>query len=246
MNVYEDTAPGSRIEMSAFEKTEDVYQTLHKPPAERNAHSEHGAARGSRFKTVLVVFNTLLLIIILILVGLRTKSAAETKQNEEADEPRVAGSNEDRELWRFHDDVFYLFWEAEGNCSEAQTFCEERSSRIGSVTLENKDWILSRVKGKKLWMNTARFLTEHLNETLPQCPLREEASGSPVTAQGWVCAYGQYFFDWSDLFEHYSHDITPHETDAPEYSEYSEYSITSSAGRVLSVYVIIVSVLILL
>ena len=57
----------------------------------------------------------------------------------------VLGEDSEREeLWRLHDDVFYLFWEAEGSCSEALNFCEDRNSRIATTSswdgLFDHDW----------------------------------------------------------------------------------------------------------
>ncbi|XP_037389576.1 uncharacterized protein LOC119262274 [Pygocentrus nattereri] len=142
MNVYEDAPSGSRMEMSECVKTEDVYQTLHHPPPVKNPNPTHEPVRGCRIKTVLMVFNTLLLIVILILIGIFTanqlQSAEVNKpepQSADVKETKASGKDSEREeLWRLHDDVFYLFWEAEGNCSEALKFCKDRNSEIATTS----------------------------------------------------------------------------------------------------------------
>ncbi|KAG9281548.1 collagen alpha-1(XVII) chain-like [Astyanax mexicanus] len=157
MNVYEESVPESRVEMSLFEKTEDVYQTLHHPPVVKNLHPEPGSVMGGRFKTMQMVFNTLiiillitvLLITVLILIGLRTKSGTDIYIYKytlcflliyKAHYPPF--SDEDRELWRLHEGDYYLFWEAEGTCTEALNFCKERDCIIGYVTTENQVYLL--------------------------------------------------------------------------------------------------------
>ncbi|KAI4901358.1 hypothetical protein NFI96_032158 [Prochilodus magdalenae] len=70
MNVYEDTVVRSRMEMSECSKTEDVYQTLHRPPAVSIPNSTHEPVRPRRLKTMLPIFNTLLLVAIVVMLGL--------------------------------------------------------------------------------------------------------------------------------------------------------------------------------
>ncbi|KAI4883443.1 hypothetical protein NFI96_024506, partial [Prochilodus magdalenae] len=278
MNVYEDTVVRSRMEMSECSKTEDVYQTLHRPPAVSIPNSTHEPVRPRRLKTMLPIFNTLLLVAIVVMLGLhdwimafhpyplrchaqeaisqldsyvhcrsmatdmalhglametpsnpsrksvralalfwlmrlpilfssswcqRSKSdffdlndgglkalqpltlcqrdttgGTATKQSlpallmgmvelrpaegvntvcaakrlaqtyPVANEPRstevnnpqasgVVEGNKREELWRLHGGVFYLFWEAEGNCTAAVKFCEDRNSEV--VTIHNSE-----------------------------------------------------------------------------------------------------------
>ncbi|KAL7835163.1 hypothetical protein SRHO_G00294100 [Serrasalmus rhombeus] len=58
-----------RMEMSECVKTEDVYQTLHQPPPVKNPNPAHGSPQSSRLITILLIFNSVLLIIILALTG---------------------------------------------------------------------------------------------------------------------------------------------------------------------------------
>ncbi|KAL6464064.1 hypothetical protein MHYP_G00284550 [Metynnis hypsauchen] len=190
MNVYQDTLPRSRMEDECV-KTDDVYQTLHQPPSVKNPNPTHEPVRSFRIKTVLMVFNTLLLIVILILIGIST---AKNQQSADLNKPQASVLGEDsetEELWRLHHSVFYLFWEAEGNCTEALKFCEDRNSRMGTVTHENKDWILSQADGRKLWVKVDGATTGPLNKTLRQCPLDGGNSANSEDVQGWVCESGQ-------------------------------------------------------
>ncbi|XP_037389141.1 uncharacterized protein LOC119262217 [Pygocentrus nattereri] len=215
MNVYEDAPSGSRMEMSECVKTEDVYQTLHQPPPVKNPNPAHEPVRSCRIKTVLMIFNTLLLIVILILNGLSTanqlQSAEVNKpepQSADVKEMKASGEDSEREeLWRLHDDVFYLFWEAEGNCSEALKFCKDRNSEIATTSgwdrfdhwmfldesfhhpanPDHELWILSQANGRKLWVNMDSDTTGPLNETFRHCPPDEETPGNAEGMQGWVC-----------------------------------------------------------
>ncbi|KAL7835160.1 hypothetical protein SRHO_G00294070 [Serrasalmus rhombeus] len=182
MNVYEDAPSGSRMELEGV-KTEDVYQTLHQPPPVKNSNPTHEPVRSCRIKTKLMVFNTLLLIVILILIGI---FSAKKQQSADLNKPQASGGDSEREeLWRLHRGVFYLFWEAEGNCTEALKFCEDRNSRMGTVTHENKDWILSQANGRKLWVKMDGATTGPLNKTLRQCPLDKGNSANSEEVQGW-------------------------------------------------------------
>ncbi|KAL6464063.1 hypothetical protein MHYP_G00284540 [Metynnis hypsauchen] len=89
MNVYEDAPSASRMESECVKtedecvktedecvktedesvKTEDLYQTLQPTPPVENPNPTHEPVRSFRVKTKLMVFNTLLLIVILILIG---------------------------------------------------------------------------------------------------------------------------------------------------------------------------------
>ncbi|XP_066518266.1 uncharacterized protein [Hoplias malabaricus] len=130
---------------------------------------------------VLLTFNTLLLIVILILIGIFI--SAGRKDQSISSEPR-------EELWHLHGNMFYLFWDAEGSCSDATQFCNDRDSEIAELTHENRDWILLRVKGKKLWMNTELIKDGNLKEMLYPCPQdpEESDSGHAGSVEGWVCA----------------------------------------------------------
>ncbi|KAL6464059.1 hypothetical protein MHYP_G00284500 [Metynnis hypsauchen] len=278
MNVYEDAPSGSRME-SESAKTEDVYQTLHQPPSVKNPNPTHEPVRSCRIKTVLMVFNTLLLIVILILIGISTAAnqlqLAEVNkpESQSAEENELEASGEDsetEELWRLHHDVFYLFWEAEGNCTEALNFCEDRNSIIATTSgwdgffhdglifqdefhqaksSDHVHWFLSQANGRKLWVNMEGDTTGCLNETLRQCPPDEENPGNAEGMQGWVCEirprrYHRHYRRYRRYHEEhhgYFRDIVPeYHTAAPEWE-----SSASSAASVLSVkiYIITLSVL---
>ncbi|XP_036436665.1 uncharacterized protein LOC118814902 isoform X1 [Colossoma macropomum] len=268
MNVYQDTLPRRRVESESV-KTEDVYQTLHQPPTVKNPNSTHEPVRSSRLMTVLLIFNTLLLIVIVILIGLSTANQLQLaevnkpeSQSAEVNELKASGEDSEREeLWRLHDGVFYLFWEAKGNCTEALNFCRDRNSRIATTSNWDRlfmdgyfyhpanpdyvDWILSQANGRKLWVNMDGDTTGHLNETLRQCPLDEENPGNSEDVQGWVCEIRPWRYrryrGYEDYDDYHFRDIVPkYPTAAPE-----RESSASSAASLLSVkiYIITVSVL---
>ncbi|KAL6464061.1 hypothetical protein MHYP_G00284520 [Metynnis hypsauchen] len=273
MNVYEDAPSGSRMESECV-KTEDVYQTLHVPPSVKNPNPTHEPVRSCRIKTVLMVFNTLLLIVILILIGISTAANqlqladVNKPESQSAEENELEASGEDsetEELWRLHHDVFYLFWEAEGNCTNALKFCEDRNSEIASTSrwdgifyddlifqdefhqAKNSDhvhWFLSQANGRKLWVNMEGDTTGRLNETFRQCPLDEEHPGNAEEMQGWVCEIRprryRHFLDYRHFHEEdhdFFQDIEPeYHTAAPEWE-----SSASSAVSVLSVKIYIIT-----
>ncbi|XP_036436718.1 uncharacterized protein LOC118814929 isoform X2 [Colossoma macropomum] len=293
MNVYEEAPSGSRVESECVKmedecvktddegvKTEDVCQTLQSTPPVENPNPTHKPVRSCRIKTKLLLFNTLLLIVILIMIGLFIAKkpqapAAENQQNTEVSRTEDAGVDDESgsgELWILHDGMFYLFWEDEGSCAEAEKFCKERNSRIGTVTNKNEDWILSQANGRKLWVNMDGDTAGPLNKTLGQCPQDEGNSANSEDVQGWVCESGQLkslqipespnrtppsfsFYD-SFIFDDYEEAADYSITDYEEYSlEYApsenptaapeHESSASSAASLLSVkiYIITVSVL---
>ncbi|XP_076864508.1 uncharacterized protein LOC143516653 isoform X2 [Brachyhypopomus gauderio] len=56
------------METSKGVRTEDVYETLQQPPVVKNSHSTHASWMDRKLHTLLI-FNTLLMIIILIITG---------------------------------------------------------------------------------------------------------------------------------------------------------------------------------
>ncbi|KAI4883444.1 hypothetical protein NFI96_024507, partial [Prochilodus magdalenae] len=243
MDVYEDTPPQNRIAMSECSKTEDVYQTLHQPPVVRNPNPTHEPVRPCRLKMMLLILNTLLLVAILTMNGL---FIATNLQSAKSNQPQASGVSEKREreeLWRLHNDVFYLFWEAEGNCTDAKKFCRNRKSRIATVTNTNEDWIMSRANGRKLWINIAGVTAGLLNETLHHCPLHDQNSDtSGEKMPGLVCARSQrdyypFRYRHCDFYHHryFGHDIPFYEDDIPENPTEVPESAASTAASVHSV-----------
>ncbi|XP_072548046.1 uncharacterized protein [Salminus brasiliensis] len=154
-----------------MEKTEDVYQTLHQPPAVKNTHPPHESARGSKWMMMLLVFNSLSLIAILILIGLFR-----------------LGLEENKGVWLLHDNSFYFIWEAEGNCSKAGNYCSAKADniRLAVLTPKLRDWLITQAKGRRL------LVAE--DESLSGCklvgdPVHLETPFSPGEEQGWVCEH---------------------------------------------------------
>ncbi|KAL7837925.1 hypothetical protein AOLI_G00263290 [Acnodon oligacanthus] len=129
-------------------RTENVYHTLRRTPLERNPNPAHGPPQSSRLTTVLLIFNTLLLAIVLILIGLSRLVLVEKK-----------------EAWLLYDDSFYYLLEAEGNCTEAAKFCGAKGSniRLAVLTQRNRDWLITQAKGRRLQVAEVRFnIIQHL------------------------------------------------------------------------------------
>ncbi|XP_036436738.1 cytokinesis protein sepA-like isoform X1 [Colossoma macropomum] len=159
------------MELSECVKTEDVYQTLQYPPSVKNPNPTHGSQWSSRLMMILLIFNTLFLVIILILIGLFRPVMDEKK-----------------EAWLLYDGSFYLIWEAEGNCTEAAKFCRARGSniRLAVLTQRNRDWLVTQAKKKKL------LVAE--DDSFSRCklvgdPVRLETPFIPGEEQGWVCEH---------------------------------------------------------
>ncbi|XP_072547550.1 uncharacterized protein [Salminus brasiliensis] len=159
------------MEMSA--RTEDVYQTLYHPPVVKNTHPPNESARGTKLMVMLLVFNSLFLIVILILIGLFR-----------------LGLEENKGVWLLHDNSFYFIWEAEGNCSKAGNYCSAKADniRLAVLTPKLRDWLITQAKGRRL------LVAE--DESLSGCklvgdPVHLETPFTPGEEQGWVCELHQ-------------------------------------------------------
>ncbi|XP_049321157.1 collagen alpha-2(IV) chain-like [Astyanax mexicanus] len=158
--------------MSSSEKTEDVYQTLNQPSVVKNLHPEPGSERSSKLMMMLMIFNSLLLIAVLILIGLFYRPVLE----------------ENKGAWLLYDNSFYLIWEAEGNCTKAANYCSAKASniRLAVLTPKLRDWIIAQAKGRKL------LVAE--DESVSGCKLvgdqvSLETPFIPGEEQGWVCEH---------------------------------------------------------
>ncbi|XP_066518434.1 uncharacterized protein [Hoplias malabaricus] len=127
-------------------KTEDVYQTLQHPPTVKNTHCTQGALRSSRSLMALLTFNTLLLIVILILIG--TFNVRVTQVSPEAAQKQFNNT----EVWLRFEGTYYLFQVQEGNCSAATEFCKRKgyNIRLAVLTRRNKDWLKDQAKERKM------------------------------------------------------------------------------------------------
>ncbi|KAL7835164.1 hypothetical protein SRHO_G00294110 [Serrasalmus rhombeus] len=149
--------------------TEDVYETLQYSPSVKNPNPNptHGSQWSSRLILILLIFNTLFLVIMLILIGLFRPVVDEKK-----------------EAWLLYDDSFYLIWEAEGKCTDAATFCSAKGAniRLAVVTGRNRVWLVTQAKKKKL------LVAE--DDSLSRCklvgdPVRLETPFIQGEEQGW-------------------------------------------------------------
>ncbi|XP_076863880.1 uncharacterized protein LOC143516196 [Brachyhypopomus gauderio] len=172
------------METSKNVRTEDMYETLKQPPVVKNSHSTHASWMDRKLQTLLI-FNTLLMIIILIVTGFL--AATHLQRSGSALE-----LNDNRELWHLYEGVYYLIWDAKGNCAEAEKFCQQKNSEIGNMTDTNKNWFLSVSQSKKLWINMSQIGHKTLDETFYQCPcchgdMMDLTVPESEEMQGWVC-----------------------------------------------------------
>ncbi|KAL6464070.1 hypothetical protein MHYP_G00284610 [Metynnis hypsauchen] len=166
---------------------EDVYQTLHTTRSVKNPNPTHEPVRSCRIKTVLMVFNTLLLIVILILIGIFTAKYQKSTGVPKPQDSSGAGPvlDEKKEAWLLYDDSFYLIYEAEGNCTEAAKFCRARGPniRLAVLTPRNQDWLIAQAKGRRLLVAEDDCLTRC---KLIGEPKLLETTSIPGGKQGWA------------------------------------------------------------
>ncbi|KAL6464069.1 hypothetical protein MHYP_G00284600 [Metynnis hypsauchen] len=152
-------------------KTEDVYQTLQYSPSVKNPNPTHGSQWSTRIILILLIFNTVFLVIMLILIGLFRPVL-----------------DEEKEAWLLYDDSFYLIWEAEGKCTDAAKFCNARGAniRLAVPTPRNLVWLVTQAKKKKL------LVAEDGSSSrckLVGDPVRLETPFIQGEEQGWVCEH---------------------------------------------------------
>ncbi|XP_072515442.1 uncharacterized protein [Salminus brasiliensis] len=198
------------MEMSA--RTEDVYQTLYHPPVVKNTHPPNESARGTKLMVMLLVFNSLFLIVILILIG-----------------HFRLGLEENKGVWLLHDNSFYFIWEAEGNCSKAGNYCSAKADniRLAVLTPKLRDWLITQAKGRRL------LVAE--DESLSGCklvgdPVRLETPFTPGEEQGWVCEHQhefilfyRYYLDHLDHLDHLDQQDPQDQQDHVDFLDHLDY-----------------------
>lgn len=120
---------------------------------------------------MLMIFNSLLLIVVLILIGFSDSVLEENKG-----------------AWLLHDNSFYFIWEAKGDCSKAANYCSAKASniRLAVLTPKLRDWLITQAKGRRLLVAQ--------DESVSGCKLvgdkvRLETPFIPGEEQGWVCEH---------------------------------------------------------
>ncbi|XP_046876136.1 uncharacterized protein LOC124467761 isoform X2 [Hypomesus transpacificus] len=149
MSDYEDATNIQQTTYGPESKTEDIYQTL-QSPALNVVRLEEGRQLPVRLRHPAFLLSSfvtiLLLVVILIIVGVHYHQLTDSVPPMN----RVLGQGD--EVWFHHQRIFYLFWEGEGDCSSAQHFCKQRNTTLATLNLNNKDWVLLRAKGQRLWV----------------------------------------------------------------------------------------------
>lgn len=149
MNNYEN--PTDRQVTAPELKTEDIYEFLHSPnpTVQRLREGPQQLTNNNRTKSafLLILFViTLLTVAVLVIVGVHythfTRSFASNKALE--------GHGE--EVWLLHQNVFFLFWDGEGDCSLAEQFCKARNASLATLEPHNREWVQARTRGRLLWV----------------------------------------------------------------------------------------------
>ncbi|XP_067113844.1 uncharacterized protein [Osmerus mordax] len=157
MSDYEDATNIQQNTYGPESKTEDIYNSL-QYPAINVVRLEEGRQLPERPRNpvflLISLVTILLLVIILIIVGLHYHHFTESVP------PMNKVLRQGDEVWFHHQRIFYLFWEGEGDCSSAQLFCKQRNAHLATLDLNNKDWVLSRARGQRLWVVVVDDLTE--------------------------------------------------------------------------------------
>nr|XP_021327316.1 uncharacterized protein LOC101882805 [Danio rerio] len=126
-------------------KTEDIYQSLDVPPADRRTVNRTGLKSEKPCKGnyvyLLFAVNILLLVVILAIVGLNYSHNQE-KQT-------IKGQTE---VWLLYNNVFYLFWSDDSDCNAAKSFCSKRNATLATLSELNKGWLISRTNEKPFWI----------------------------------------------------------------------------------------------
>ncbi|CAB1316371.1 unnamed protein product [Coregonus sp. 'balchen'] len=196
MNDYED-ATGLQTRGARTPRTEDIYQSLQSPNItyrQREARP-HDRIQWKTFVSPLLLFNALLLMIILVIVGVHYSHFTGAISSENGD------FRQNEEMWHLYHNGFYLFWQSVGDCLTADSFCQQRNATLTTLQPHNRVWLLARARGQQLWVLELRDMTElsadgateEDGEYGDDCALLTgdptQASMSPGhrKSKGWVC-----------------------------------------------------------
>ncbi|XP_073807256.1 uncharacterized protein [Danio rerio] len=126
-------------------KTEDFYQSLDVPPADRRTVNRTGLKSEKPCKGnyvyLLFAVNILILVVILAIVSLNYSHNQEKQP-----------TKGQTEVWLLYNNVFYLFWSDDSDCYAAKSFCSKRNATLATLSELNKGWLISRTNGKTFWI----------------------------------------------------------------------------------------------
>ncbi|XP_056312982.1 uncharacterized protein LOC130228577 [Danio aesculapii] len=166
-------------------KTEDIYQTLQFPPADRRTVNQTALMSEKPCKGnyvyLLFAVNILISVVTLAIVGLNYSHNQEKQP--------IKGQ---KEVWLLYDNVFYLFWSDYSNCYAAKSFCSKRNSSLAILSELNKGWLISRTNGKPFWILPApseESGSSYVDDEDHECGL-VSSNADANDQEGFVCAKG--------------------------------------------------------
>ncbi|XP_060719055.1 uncharacterized protein LOC132840960 isoform X2 [Tachysurus vachellii] len=185
-------------------KTEDIYQTLQTTPTLQTPPTViTRKASGKKITVPLLIINILLLTTILLVVGIHFHHSRQSGEEEVLNAQKM-----NKEMWYLHDGTFYLFWNNHSDCNTAYEFCQERRTKLATVTTKNREWLQSQINGKHMLVEMSQpqssgddFLDyDDMYPMIdmyykPSCTMFGESSDLSEQAEGWVCASTQKFFN---------------------------------------------------
>lgn len=181
-------------------RVESPYQTFQLQHPGKNIQSAgpYSTGRGSRILVIVLCFiNTLLLVINLAVLGVHY-----SKSN--ADNTHLAGYGQTDLLdnrngfWHLRDNIFYLFWHGQGDCQEAESFCNRKNATLVTPRKHNWDWMISVANGKQLWVKADIHSFSGQSPDEEACPCELLLASDRSTAadcenvHSWVCERVEY------------------------------------------------------
>ncbi|XP_014052975.1 uncharacterized protein [Salmo salar] len=196
MNDYED-GTGFQTPCAGTPTTDNIYQSLRSPnktSIQRQAKPQN-RMQWKTFVSPLLLFNALLLIIILVIVGVHYSHFTGVLSSKNGD------FRQNEEVWHLHHNGFYLFWQSVGDCLAADSFCQQNNATLTTLQPHNTVWLLARARGQQLWVlelrdttdGSADGATEDDSENNADCALLTGDPTQPsmrpehMKSQGWVC-----------------------------------------------------------
>ncbi|KAL7837923.1 hypothetical protein AOLI_G00263270 [Acnodon oligacanthus] len=131
--------------------TEDVYQTLHQPPSVKNPNPAHGSLQGSRLITILLIFNSLLLIIILVLTGtFKSQNRTSTEVSNSSSSVFLSSAQQStvtscKPGWTLGLSRCYWFSNDSLNWYQAREYCLTQNASLLKVESED-EWVRNKLK----------------------------------------------------------------------------------------------------
>ncbi|XP_035288324.1 uncharacterized protein LOC118235264 isoform X4 [Anguilla anguilla] len=134
--------------------------------------------------------------------GKNIQKSVDSKSN--ADNTHLAGYGQtylmdnQNGFWHLRDNIFYLFWHGQGDCQEAESFCNKKNATLVTLRKHNRDWMISVANGKQLWVKADihSFSGQSPDEEACPCELLlasdRFAAADCENVHSWVCEREEY------------------------------------------------------